>query len=201
MKNFRKTIPVILATGLLGCGLLCPQAQARPIQGTIDFNGVVTFDTMSLATATKVMQWNSSFVTQDSGDFAGIAQFTNATMAPSWTFNLGTPAMPMPGPATPALWSVGGFTFDLTSSLVASQSATFLNVTGVGTISSTNPNLNQTPGTWSFTSSNANGQDKNTFSFQAESSAVPEASSVSLTAIGGVGLLLSRLLRRQSKVA
>ena len=57
----------------------------------------------------------------------------------------GTPAMPMPGPATPALWSVGGFTFDLTSSsVVPPQSANFLNITGTGFIS-TYTNLDRTP--------------------------------------------------------
>src|SRR5712692_6040169 len=70
IKNFSKTILAVLLTGLLSCGLFCQQAQARPVMGDIDFGGVVTFDTMSLATATRVNVWNIAFVLQDSGDFA-----------------------------------------------------------------------------------------------------------------------------------
>ena len=39
------------------------------------------------------------------GDFAGIAPGTQATMAQPWIFN--------PSRPTPGLWSVGGFAFDL----------------------------------------------------------------------------------------
>src|SRR5437868_4237656 len=108
------------------------------IQGKIDFGGVVTYNTTSLATATQVSQWNSSIVLQDSGDFANptysIDPGDPATMTAPWIFNSGTPGTPAPGPATPALWMIGGFTFDLASSMVVSQSSTFLDVTGTGTI-------------------------------------------------------------------
>jgi hypothetical protein len=174
---------------------ITPELIAAPIQGSIDFGGVVTFDTMSLATATRVSGWNSSFVLQDSGSFSGIAPGTSATMASSWTFNSGTPMTPMPGPATPGLWSVGGFTFDLTSSTVVSQSTTFLNITGFGTASGNG--FNTTPGTWSFTSSDSNGQPQTTFGFQAQST-VPEPSTLALLGAGIGGLIASR--KRRPKV-
>ena|ERR1700726_938507 len=200
MKTLSRTTLAVLATGLLSYSLFCQQAQAAPIQGDIDFGGVVTYDTTSLATATRVNIWNSSIVLQRTGDFATfVAVGATPTMAAPWIFNTGTPAMPMPGPATPMLWQVGGFTFDLTSSAVASQSATFLNVTGVGTISGNM--FSPTPGTWSFTSTQSDGSSNPTFSFQSQTAAVPEASTVSLTAMGVLGLLFSRLLRRQSKAA
>src|ERR1700730_145083 len=191
MKDVPKRILAILAGGLLSCGLFCHQAKAAPIQGTIDFGGVVTFDTMSLATATRVNVWNSSFVLQDSGNFSSISPGTNATMATPWIFN--------PSTATPGLWSVGGFTFDLTSSVITTQNATFLDIKGVGTI--TGNSFDPTPGTWSFTSSNASGQDHATFSFQAQAAAVPEASSAVLFGIGGAVLLVGCLLRRKFKTA
>jgi hypothetical protein len=165
----------LLAIALFGCGLFLDQAQAAPIQGSIDFGGVVTFDTMSLATATRVTAWNSSFVLQDSGSFSSINPGTSVTMAAPWIFNSGTPAIPQPGPATPHLWQVGNFNFDLLSSTVVSQSSTFLNVTGTGTISGNG--FDATPGTWSFTSSDSNGTNQNTFGFQAQTAAVPEAGS------------------------
>src|SRR5207245_2382517 len=125
MKALPKAILGRLAAAAL-CGFLSQQAQAAgPIVGTIDFNGVVVYDTTSLATATKVSLWNSSFVTKDTGSFTSVAPGTNVNMANNWMFNSGTPAVPMPGPATPSLWQVGVFTFNLSSSTVISQSSTF----------------------------------------------------------------------------
>src|SRR4051812_42460701 len=99
------TRKIYLRLAALVCGGLLFSAQARaatPITGSIDFGGVVTFDTMSLATATRVNVWNNSFVLQDSGDFASfVSPGTSVTMAAPWIFN--------PSTATPSLWSVGGF--------------------------------------------------------------------------------------------
>jgi hypothetical protein len=203
MKILPRILLVFLAISSLG--LLGQQAQARQIQGQIDFNGVVTFDTTSLATATRVNLWNSSFVILGSqtGDFGpsaqfgtGIADFTNVTMTAPWIFNSGGG---VGGPLN-ALWSVGSFTFDLTSAVVVSQSSTFLDVTGVGTLSSTNSNLDPTPGTWSFTASRGDGQTSTTFGFQSET-IVPEANTLVLLGIGGACLVAGKLRRRKTKAA
>jgi len=197
MKTLSKTIVAILTTGLFSCGLFCQQAQAAPIQGDIDLGGVVTYDTTSLATATRVNVWNSSIVLQRTGDFATfVAVGATPTMAAPWIFNSGTPATPMPGPATPMLWQVGGFTFNLSSSTVVSQSATFLDVSGVGTISGNS--FDPTPGTWSFNSTQADGSSNPTFSFQANSAAVPEASPLALFGMGVLGLIGQQALRRKA---
>jgi hypothetical protein len=181
----------ITALGLILIALTIA-AKAAPISGDIDFGGVVTFDTLSLATATRVQTWNSSIVLQDSGDFATFVPVgTTATMAAPWIFN--------PSTATPSLWSVGGFTFDLSSSVVVSQSTTFLNVTGTGTIQGNG--FDPTPGVWSFTSSNANGSNHSTFGFQANASAVPEGGAVALFGVGAVCLVGGNFLRRKLKAA
>jgi PEP-CTERM motif len=206
MKNPSRTILMLLASGLLGSAFFSRPVQAVPINGTIDFGGVVTYDTTSLATATRVNIWNSSIVLQDTGDFATYVpnpqvNHQSVTMAPgnpSWIFNSGTPAVPMPGPATPALWKVGGFTFDLLSSQVVSQSSTFLNVTGVGTASGNG--FDPTPGLWTFTSTNSSGSNNPTFSFQSQT-AVPEPSTVALLGIGGVCLVARKLRARKTKGA
>jgi hypothetical protein len=198
INGFSKMLLAFLAIALAGV-LFCADAQAVPIQGTIDFSGVVTFDTMSLATAKRVNQWQPfqngpagfSMVLQDSGDFSSIAAGTQAAMATPWIFN--------PSTMTPSLWSVGGFTFKLASSNIVRQDATFLDVEGVGTITSTNSSFDPTPGTWSFTSSDSNGQNQTTFSFQAHSAAVPEANTTVLFGIGGAGLLAGYFLRRKFK--
>ena len=188
-----KTLALATFSILLAAGGVVSSLQAMPVTGSIDFGGVVTFDTMSLATATRVNVWNSSFVLQDSGSFSSISAGTNVTMAPSWIFNSGTPSVPMPGPATAHLWQVGGFNFDLSASVVATQTANFLNVTGTGTI--TGNGFDATPGTWSFTSSDSSGQQQTTFGFQTETTAVPEPSTLALLAIGAGGLVSSRKRR------
>src|SRR5437763_14535426 len=134
MKNLSSAVCLfaVLAANML----FCAQTKAvtpQPIVGNIDFGGTVTFDTTSLSTAKEVMTWNSSFVLQGTGDFSSISSGTHSVMAPQWIFNAGTPATPSPGPALPSLWSVGGFTFDLTSStVVPTQTSNFLHVTGTG---------------------------------------------------------------------
>lgn len=161
------------------------------ITGSIDFGGVATFDTTSLLTATRVNLWNASFVLQSSGDFGAIAAGTSVAMAAPWIFN--------PSTATPGLWSVGGFTFNLSGSVIVQQTSTFLNITGTGTI--TGNGFDPTPGTWSFTSSNSSGSNSSSFGFQAQSAAVPEAGSVALFGIGTAGLLIGRRILRKRAAA
>jgi hypothetical protein len=187
-KGPLKAISAILAIGLLG-GSFCQKVDASPVVGSIDFGGVVTYDTMSLATATRVNIWNSSFVLQDSGDFSSIAPGTHVTMAAPWIFN--------PSTATPSLWNVGGFTFDLTSAAIAVQDSHFLNVTGIGTV--TGNGFDPTPGIWTFSSSNSNGSTSTTFGFQATTDPVPEPSTLALFGTG-IGIVSLHLLRRKLRV-
>jgi hypothetical protein len=195
MENISKSLLSALIALILASGFFCHQAQAAPVNGSIDFGGTVTFgdstgaNTTSLASATRVNVWNSAFVLQDSGDFSSIAPGTTVTMAAPWIFN--------PSTATPSLWTVGGFKFDLSTSVVVSQSNTFLNITGTGTISGNG--FTPTPGSWSFTSSDSSGQPQTTFGFQAQSTSVPEASSVSLVAFGALVLAGASLVRRKFK--
>lgn len=187
VKRILRAFLVVFILGAAFTVLFSTPAQGAPVQGTIDFGGVVTFDTMSLATATRVNTWNSAFVLQDSGSFSGIMPGTNSTMAAPWIFN--------PSTATPALWSVGGFTFDLSSSTIISQSSTFLDIRGLGTI--TGNGFDPTPGTWSFSASRGDGGTASNFGFQAQAAAIPEASTVALVAFGAVLVLTRRAMRRK----
>jgi hypothetical protein len=175
-----KAILAAAAVGLLVCSLGL-QARAAGINGTIDFGtGTVTYDTMSLGTATEVKTWNNVQVNLATGDFATFAHngdvvtmVGDPTGNTPWVFNLGTPGAPLPGPATSPLWQVDGFTFDLMSSTISSQSSTFLNIKGPGTI--TGNGFDPTPGTWSFTSTNSSGEDSTSFTFTTDTaSAIPE---------------------------
>src|SRR6266550_8693782 len=145
MKNISKTLLAVFA-GVISCALFSQNASANRIvgglntpatniQGNINFAGAVQFDTHSLGTATRVNTWFdahgnagfSSVTSGGTGDFAGIAAGTQATTAHSWMFN--------PSTATPGLWSVGGFTFDLLSSTIMAQTTTLLAISGTGIVS------------------------------------------------------------------
>src|SRR5437016_5898724 len=102
----------LVATSVLSCAVFTQQAQATRIEGGIGFAGQLQLDNDDLAQATSVLTWfdNSgqnpghSLCLGGNRDFAGRGlEFTLATMAQPWVFNPSTP--------TPALWSVGGFTF------------------------------------------------------------------------------------------
>jgi hypothetical protein len=188
-----KTIFAVLGTGLLSCALFGQQAQAALVQGNINFAGSVRYDTQSLATATRVNTWfdvfhNAGFsnVTGGAtGDFAVIAPGTQAAMAQPWIFN--------PSTATPGLWSVGGFTFDLSSSTIENQTATDLTISGIGIVSGNG--FDPTPMNWMFTSQNAGGRNMQEFSFSANSNSVPDGGSA--LALLGIALTGIEALRRK----
>ena len=189
MKNLTKTIFAVLAAGFLSGTLSTQEAQANQINGTIDFAGAVRFDSSHLEAATRVNLWRDingnlgfSNVADVTGNFSSIALGTKATMAISWIFSPSTP--------TPGLWSVGGFTFNLLSSTVVTQTSTFLNITGTGIISGNG--FDPTEGTWAFTSQNAGGQHT-FFSFSANAASVPDGgSTVSLLGCALLGLVSVR---------
>lgn len=191
MTNIRKTILTVTAVALLSCGLFYQQAQASPITGDITFGGVVTFNSTNLSLATQVDTWNLAIVLKDSGSFGSIPVFSNVSLTAPWIFNPSTSTIP--------LWNVGGFTFDLTSSTIVSQSTTFLNITGVGTLSAAG--FDTTPGKWSFTVSNAGGTPSTTFGFQSDTkgAAVPDGGATA--ALLGVALSGVEAFRRKFKAA
>ena len=176
----------VLATGILSCAVFSQQAQATAINGDIQFAGETHFDTNSLATATRVVTWfdvfhNAGFssVTSGTGDFAGIAPGTQATMAQPWIFNPSTP--------TPGLWSVGGFSYDLLTSTIVTQNANTLHITGTGIVSGNG--FDPTSMDWSFTTQSAGGHTRINFSFSANGVAVPDGGTTVMLLGAALGVL------------
>ena len=184
-RNHMKLYKILLAivASAAGVGLLS-SAQAVPITGMLNIGGTATFDTTSLATAHSATFSDALVLGGNSGDFAGFAVGTPVVMA-SYTFD--------PSTITNGLWSVNGFTFNLTASLVQlPRTATFLSITGTGTI--TGPaGFDATPGVWAFTSQNAGGRPHSTFSFSANTEAVPDGGmTMALLGTGLMGLAAFR---------
>lgn len=184
-----KTLIKILSVTSLAVGMLVCTASANTIKGNINFFGGVTLDNTDLSLATKVNTFNSAFVSSSTQDFAanGAVFLTPVTFTTPWTFVSG---------AHPLLWSVAGFTFDLTSSSIISQSSTFLNVSGTGTIK--HLGFDDTIGVWTFTIPSAG--DNGTFAFAAATQAnLPDGGTTAL--LVGLGLLGMGLVARRGKRA
>jgi len=189
---------------LIGALALCMgfTAQAVQINGSITFAGTVQLNTSSAGTATQVTAWSGvggvglPTVQSSAGSFAGL-NGSAATFATPWTFNAGTVAVPLPVGATPGLWSVGGFTFNLTSASVFSQGGFPAGVTvnGIGVI--VGNGFDATTGTWSFTTQDPSAGTPALFSFSASSGAVPTPDGGSAVALLGFALVGVEALRRK----
>ena len=162
-------------------------AQATQISGDIDFAGEVVFDTTSLGTAKQVNTWDMAVVSGTSGDFSSVPLNSTVAFATPYVFNPPTAYTGVNG-----LWSVGGFTFALTSSTVTMQTNKSLQIFGSGFVSGNG--FDQTPGTWSFSVTQSNGHPEQQFSFQGNSAA-PAPDSGSTVALLGVGLMAIAAIR------
>jgi hypothetical protein len=199
MKTLTKAILVIFAAGFATCVLSTPRAEAALINGRIDFAGSVMFDSSALQNVTQVVEWRDVFgnagfsnVAAFNGSFVGFVNLGDqATMATPWTF------LPPPG-GQPALWSVGGFTFDLTSATVVMQTAEFLNISGVGTLSGNG--FEDTTARWAFTVQNAGGGTGDFFSFSGNVSTQGVPDGGSAVALLGIGLVVVEFIRRKLRL-
>jgi hypothetical protein len=189
--NITKTIAAACAAVALTLG----SAQAVPITGDIDFAGQAFFNTNSLATATQVVNFRSSGgvnasadVTDATGSFATTISMGDLASFPNgYQFN--------PSAAVSPLWTVGGFTFNLTSSTIVLQNSRFLIIEGTGILTGP-PGFDPTFGTWAFTSQQSDGGSRDSFSFSANTTGagqVPDGgSTVALLGAALVGMAALR---------
>ena len=179
-----KLLKLMLA--VLAAALVTSGAQAVMVDGAITFAGGAIYDTDSLATATMVNTFVDVTVQSEDGDFAGfVADGDAVAMAVPYIFT--------PSTATPGLWSVGGFTFDLASSTVELQNADFLVISGTGTLSGNG--FDPTAGTWSFTSQSPSADGVFSFSASGDFNGVPDGGST--VALLGIGLTGVWMIRRK----
>ena len=125
MKSRLTIIAAVAAVAMA----LSPSVQAIPVTGVIGFSGTAQLDGTSVGNSSEVLAWNPDNTTGiSSGSFAGLTG-SAVTLAAPWFFTSGPLA---------SFWSVGGFTFNLTSSSVVLNSGGFLAVLLVGTVVSAN---------------------------------------------------------------
>ena len=114
MQNKSKTLPLLLATGLITCALFGQRAQAVPIDGTIGFFG---FGSVTTGATTTVNFSNPVQTVYGSDDYSGVPSGTIATFKSIAYVGTGGGAT-LTGPVTP-LWTITLgttiYSFDLTS--------------------------------------------------------------------------------------
>ena len=178
------------AAALVVASGLALSAHAAQINGDSEFAGEVVFDTNLLSTATMVTAWDMAVVSGTSGDFNSVAHGSTVAFATPYVFN--------PPTTYATLWSVGGFTFELTNSHIDTQNNFVLAVLGNGFVSGTG--FDRTPGTWSFVVTQSNGGTSAEFSFAGNTTATPTPDSGSTVALLGIALATVGALRAKFRV-
>lgn len=185
---------------------LASTAHAAPITGTINMgtdglifgsgvvlgnsSGVAITNGNSVAGATQVLNWVAPVVSSRSGDFTSVPSGAAVTFATPWVFNPSTSYNP--------LWSVGGFTFNLSSSTFVFVGNALV-VEGTGKLNKAG--FDETNGVWTFTTQG--NAAENVFSWSSSSTAVARAVPDGGTSVAMLGLSLlglgglSRLTRRK----
>lgn len=149
--------------------------------GDIGFGGSVKLNTRSLLAASQVNKWKNVYVGSDTGSFATFAASESAvTMATPWVFASSTPFS--------GLWSVGGFTFDLSSSAVVFRSRNVIDLQGTGTVSG--HGFDATSGDWSIIFTKHRRKRHFWFSFEANAP-IAQSPGVPVPESGSTGVLLA----------
>jgi hypothetical protein len=192
MKYLSKTMLTGLAIGVVSCALFSQEVQAVMISGSMTFKGTVNLDG-PMESATAVTDWYGHTgigrpkVLTASGDFSSFSLVGRGVeFAGPWTFNSGS---------VPDFWTVGGFTFDLTSSGVVTQNSNLLNASGTGFVSGNG--FDSTAGTWSFTTRTSGAPE---FLFSVSTGdGVPDGGAT--VALLGLALAGVEVVRRKLKAA
>jgi hypothetical protein len=210
MKRITKSTLALLTMSMLGGGMFTQQLHASPIVGSVAFEDGDAILNNTLATATAVTGYSSAdpiLVNPNSigtnGDYAGTGGAT-VTFA-AFTFS---PAL-SPNPVNP-LWTFTSgadtYSFTLTSVGIALQNSSFLDLSGLGTLSikTTVGGANvfsPTTGNFTFDIQSSTGNPQDTFEFTASNAALPDGGwTVALLgiALGGIEVLRRKMAGTRS---
>jgi len=176
-------------------------AQAVQITGNVDMSGTTTLNNVNLSLASSAGLFSSVTVGGiPTGSFAlnggslgqavtwtGFSWPSSTLVSPLWTFS-----------------TIGGsetFSFALANDSVVTQTSSFLNLLGNGTLTGTGAvNYDPTPGVWSFTISNPSGQTSANMSFtfqNSQTAVIPDGGATVMllgAALSAMGLFRKKLI-------
>jgi hypothetical protein len=198
----KKTMNVMLATlavALVGCGVLCEQAQAIPINGSVEFFGTGTPSGSSPGSPTTMVFTNPWKTLLGIGVYAGVPFGTAATFT-DFSFTGDGAGAALVGSVTP-LWAVsfGGinYAFDLLALTNGHTATGSMSFTGTGTAHATG--FDDTFATWAIQGSGNNFAFTISTSTTTSVGGVPEGGTT--VALFGIALLVIVVLRRQLRLA
>ena len=197
----KKTINVVfttLAVVLLGCGVLCEQAQAvaMPINGSVQFFGSAVPNGASPGTPVTVNFTNPWHTLNGLGIYSGIPMGVSATFT-SFDFTGDDVGAALSAPPIVPLWSFsfGGvdYSFDLHALTNGHTDAGSMSFTGTGIAHATG--FAETAASWSLQGSGNNFNFQISTSTTAAIGAVPEGGTTA--ALLGISVVALLILRRQ----
>jgi hypothetical protein len=191
MKNTFLTLASAAAVFLA----VAQNIQAVPITGNIGFSGSVQLNTGDVTTATTAVNWFGTQITPNSTSGSFLTSFgsiggQSVTMAAPWQFSLGGPLA--------SFWSVGGYTFNLSSSSAFVQvlgNQTFLNIVLTGTVSAVGFDTTAFSGTFQVANPPANGIA--TFTERLSFNSVPDGGTTVMllgAALSGMALIKRKFM-------
>jgi hypothetical protein len=181
MKNILKIVAVAAVAVAL-----TQTVQAVQIVGNIGFHGDAVLNGTTVGSATGVTSWNNVVVGLDSGNFTSIPVNTAVTLFSPWSFNSGV---------VNNFWTVGGFTFNLSSSSVFSNAGGFLNVVIAGTVSGNGFTATPFNGTFQVADPASNGSTS--FTARLSFNSVPDGGTTVLllgAALSGLALMKRKFM-------
>jgi hypothetical protein len=199
MKKKINMMLAALGVAFLGSSVLCEQAQAIPINGSVEFFGSGTPSGSSPGSPTTIVFTNPWKTLSGIGIYAGVPFGTAATFTDFSFTGDGTGAA-LVGSVTP-LWAVsfGGinYAFDLLALTNGHTATGSMSFTGTGTAHATG--FDDTFATWAIQGSGNNFAFTISTSTTTSVGGVPEGGTT--VALFGIALLVIVVLRRQLRLA
>jgi len=181
----KKTTILAITLALVGA---TTAVKADFMTGSLSIDGNAAFDNSVIGSATEVTDWDGPETTRTgNGAFSSIPRNTDINIVAPWSFNSG---------ATPGFINFDGFTFNLGSSAITSQTpgpSGGVTVYGIGTLFGNG--YSATTYAWTFSSTGTESGDPLEQSFQATLTVLPDGGTT--VALLGGALTVLGLVRRK----